>query len=112
LKNNSEHIIEHHINKLDWTMPPHNLYEPIQYIMSQGGKRIRPQLCLLSAGLFGGDEQKAIYPAVAFELLHNFTLLHDDIMDNAPLRRGKETVYKKWNANIAILSGDALFAIV
>jgi geranylgeranyl diphosphate synthase type II len=78
--------------------------------MSQGGKRIRPQLCLMSADLFNGDKQQAVYPAVAFELLHNFTLLHDDIMDNAPLRRGKETVYKKWNANIAILSGDALFA--
>jgi len=78
--------------------------------MSQGGKRIRPQLCMLSAKLFGGDEQQAIYPAIAFELLHNFTLLHDDIMDKAPLRRGKPTVYKKWNANIAILSGDALFA--
>jgi len=91
-------------------MSPRNLYEPIEYILSQGGKRIRPQLCLLSADLFGGDEQQAVYPAIAFELLHNFTLLHDDIMDNAPLRRGKPTVYKKWNANIAILSGDALFA--
>jgi geranylgeranyl diphosphate synthase type II len=78
--------------------------------MSQGGKRIRPALCLLAAELFGGDRKQAIFPAIAFELLHNFTLLHDDIMDNAPLRRGKETVYKKWNANIAILSGDTLFA--
>jgi geranylgeranyl diphosphate synthase type II len=60
--------------------------------------------------MFGGEEKQAIYPAVSFELLHNFTLLHDDIMDNAPLRRGKETVYKKWNANIAILSGDVLYA--
>ena len=102
--------IEHYISELDWTMPPRNLYEPIEYIMSQGGKRIRPQLCLLSADLFGGDVKQAIFPAIAFELLHNFTLLHDDIMDNAPLRRGKETVYKKWNANIAILSGDTLFA--
>ena len=102
--------IEHYISELDWSMPPRNLYEPIKYILSQGGKRIRPQLCLLSADLFGGDKKQAIFPAIAFELLHNFTLLHDDIMDNAPLRRGKETVYKKWNANIAILSGDALFA--
>ena len=106
----NEYIIETHIKELDWSMPPVNLYEPLQYIMSQGGKRIRPQLCLLSADLFEGDKKQAIYPAIAFELLHNFTLLHDDIMDNAPLRRGKETVYKKWNTNIAILSGDALFA--
>jgi len=102
--------IEHYISELDWTMPPRNLYEPIQYIMLQGGKRIRPALCLLAADLFGGNGEQAIYPAIAFELLHNFTLLHDDIMDNASLRRGKETVYKKWNANIAILSGDTLFA--
>ncbi len=106
----NEYIIERHINGLDWSMDPRNLYEPIHYIMSQGGKRIRPQLCLLSADLFGGNKEQAVYPAVAFELLHNFTLLHDDIMDNASMRRGKETVYKKWNANIAILSGDALFA--
>jgi geranylgeranyl diphosphate synthase type II len=102
--------IEQYISELDWTMQPRNLYEPIHYIMSQGGKRVRPHLCLLSADLFGGDTKQAIYPAIAFELLHNFTLLHDDIMDNALLRRGKETVYKKWNANIAILSGDTLFA--
>ena len=107
---NKEQIIEHHIGKLDWSMSPRNLYEPIHYIISQGGKRIRPQLCLLSADLFLGDKNQAIYPAIAFELLHNFTLIHDDIMDNANLRRGKETVYKKWNTNIAILSGDALFA--
>jgi len=76
--------------------------------MSQGGKRIRPQLVLLAAELFGAKVEDAFYPATAFEMLHNFTLIHDDIMDNAPIRRGKETIYKKWNSNIAILSGDVL----
>lgn len=76
--------------------------------MQQGGKRVRPKLVELSTEIFGGDVHKAIYPAASFEMLHNFTLIHDDIMDLAPLRRGKETVYKKWNNNIAILSGDAL----
>ncbi|MDR0368307.1 MAG: polyprenyl synthetase family protein [Bacteroidales bacterium] len=105
-----EEIINQHIDSLHWSQEPHHLYEPVGYILSQGGKRIRPQLCLLSAELFGGDLQQAIYPAIAFEMLHNFTLIHDDIMDKADLRRGKETVYKKWNTNIAILSGDTLFA--
>jgi geranylgeranyl diphosphate synthase type II len=109
MKDNQD-IIEQYIRELKWDRAPHNLYDPIYYILNQGGKRIRPQLCLLSTNLFGGDNKQAIYPAVAFELLHNFTLIHDDIMDNASLRRGKETVYKKWNTNIAILSGDTLFA--
>jgi geranylgeranyl diphosphate synthase type II len=87
---------------------PRNLYAPVNYIMSQEGKRIRPQLVLLAAELFGAAAEDAFYPATAFEMLHNFTLIHDDIMDNAPIRRGKETVYKKWNSNIAILSGDVL----
>ena len=106
----NQYIVSQHVDSLNWSAEPHHLYEPIGYILSQGGKRIRPQLCLLSVGLFGGDSQQAIYPAIAFEMLHNFTLIHDDIMDNADLRRGKETVYKKWNTNIAILSGDVLFA--
>ena len=84
------------------------LYQPIQYILMQSGKRLRPRLVLLAAELFNGDKEKALPVAAAFEMLHNFTLIHDDIMDNAPIRRGKETVYKKWNSNIAILSGDAL----
>ena len=106
----NQNIITKHIETVDWSAEPRHLYEPIQYILSQGGKRIRPQLCLLSTGLFKGDKQQAIYPAIALEMLHNFTLIHDDIMDKADLRRGKETVYKKWNTNIAILSGDTLFA--
>lgn len=87
---------------------PNNLYEPISYILSQPGKRLRPQLVHLVVDMFGGDAQQAQHVAMSFEMLHNFTLIHDDIMDEAPLRRGKETIYKKWNSNIAILSGDAL----
>lgn len=87
---------------------PANLYDPISYILLQPGKRLRPQLVHMAAALFDGDPEQAQYVAMAFEMLHNFTLIHDDIMDEAPIRRGKETVYKKWNSNIAILSGDAL----
>ena len=90
---------------------PTELYEPISYTILQSGKRLRPILCLLANEMFGGDEKEALWPAVALETFHNFTLIHDDIMDQAPLRRGKATVYQKWNANIAILSGDAMFAI-
>jgi len=103
-------LINNFIEKINWNTKPHNLYEPIAYILSQGGKRIRPHLCLLSAELFGTQAEKALIPAVSFEMLHNFTLIHDDIMDKADLRRGKPTVYKKWNTDIAILSGDALYA--
>jgi geranylgeranyl diphosphate synthase type II len=103
-------VIEQRLNRLTWQKEPANLYEPIAYMLSQKGKRIRPHLCLLSAALFGGKQEDAIYPAIAFEMLHNFTLIHDDIMDHAALRRGKETIYQKWNTSIAILSGDTLFA--
>ena len=89
---------------------PKELYEPISYTLLQSGKRLRPVLCLLANEMFGGDEQEALWPALALETFHNFTLIHDDIMDKAPLRRGKETVYQKWNADIAILSGDAMLA--
>jgi len=87
---------------------PANLYNPIHYILSQDGKRIRPKLVGLGAELFGINPEEVRHVAAAFEMLHNFTLIHDDIMDQAPLRRGLPTVYKKWNSNIAILSGDAL----
>lgn len=90
---------------------PIELYEPISYTFSLGGKRIRPILLLLACDMFGGNTEKAINPAIAVEIFHNFTLLHDDIMDNAPLRRGRETVYQKWNTNVAILSGDTMFAL-
>ncbi len=87
---------------------PANLYDPISYILLQSGKRLRPKLVHYTVEMFDGDPEQAQIVAMAFEMLHNFTLIHDDIMDVAPLRRGKETVYKKWNSNIAILSGDAL----
>ncbi|MDD3637841.1 MAG: polyprenyl synthetase family protein [Bacteroidales bacterium] len=90
---------------------PPALYAPIAYIMEQGGKRLRPLLTLMACDLFEGNIPDALYPALAVEMFHNFTLVHDDIMDKAPLRRGKETVYKKWNADIAILSGDTMFAM-
>jgi geranylgeranyl diphosphate synthase, type II len=87
---------------------PVELYEPIEYIMSLGGKRLRPCLLLMACDMFGGDVTHAVQPALAIEVFHNFTLMHDDIMDKAPLRRGKQTVHEKWNANIAILAGDVM----
>lgn len=87
---------------------PAELYNPIHYIMSLGGKRLRPLLTVLSANLFIDDWQKSLKPAIAVEVFHNFTLMHDDIMDCAPLRRGKPTVHEKWNVNTAILSGDVM----
>lgn len=90
---------------------PYSLYDPVNYIMSGGGKRIRPILVLLACEAFGGTKEKAINAALAVEILHNFTLVHDDIMDNAPTRRGKETVHKKWDVNAAILVGDELIGL-
>ena len=89
---------------------PNNLYEPIEYAMHQEGKRIRPLLSLMASDLFSGDIEKAKPAAIAIEVLHNFTLLHDDIMDKSPLRRGMPTVYNKYDTNTAILSGDTMFA--
>jgi len=90
---------------------PEELYQPIDYAINQNGKRLRPLLLLMTCDLFGGSVEDAINPAIAVELFHNFTLIHDDIMDKAAIRRGKETVYQKWNENIAILSGDTMFAL-
>lgn len=90
---------------------PVGLYEPISYTLDQGGKRIRPLFVLLANQMFGGIAEDALPAATAIEIFHNFTLLHDDIIDKAPLRRGLETVYQKWNVNVAILSGDTMFAI-
>ena len=90
------------------TKEPHNLYEPITYILRLGGKRLRPVLTLMSAGIFGTDHKKALDAALAVEMFHNFSLVHDDIMDDAPLRRGKATVHEKWDVNTGILSGDAM----
>ncbi len=87
---------------------PQELYEPITYILSLGGKRIRPLLSLLAYGLYKNDPESILSQSAAIEVFHNFTLMHDDIMDDAPLRRGKATVHEKWNPNIAILSGDVM----
>ena len=90
---------------------PAGLYEPIDYAMAAGGKRVRPVLALMACNLFGDDIEKAVMPAVALEIFHNFTLLHDDLMDNACLRRNRSTVHKQWNMNTAILSGDAMLIL-
>ena len=90
------------------TKEPVNLYEPITYILSLGGKRLRPVLVLMATEIFGTDYGKALDAALAIEVFHNFSLVHDDIMDDAPLRRGKETVHKKWDISTGILSGDAM----
>ena len=99
------------ITRCDFGGHPAELYEPIAYTILQKGKRLRPMLCLLANDLFGGKTEDALWPALALETFHNFTLIHDDIMDQAPMRRGQATVYQKWNANVAILSGDAMLAM-
>lgn len=93
------------------TKEPRNLYEPIHYILKLGGKRMRPVLTLMSAEVFDADYKVALPAALAVEVFHNFSLVHDDIMDDAPLRRGNETVHEKWNTNTAILSGDAMLIL-
>lgn len=89
---------------------PKELYAPIDYALSGGGKRLRPVLTIMICDFYGKNYMDAIDPAIAIEIFHNFTLVHDDIMDNAPIRRGRPTVFKKWDANVAILSGDTMFA--
>ena len=90
---------------------PKNLYEPIDYILHLGGKRVRPILTLMAADIFSDEYEKALPAAFAIEMFHNFTLVHDDIMDDAPLRRGKETVHEKWDLNTGVLSGDAMLIL-
>ncbi len=90
---------------------PKNLYEPIHYILQIGGKRLRPILTLMTCNLFEGNTKEAYDAALAIELFHNFTLIHDDIMDSAPIRRGKVTVHEKWDINTGILSGDAMMIL-
>lgn len=104
-----QNIINKAIADTKYTEKPVELYEPISYLMELGGKRMRPVLVLVSTELFGGDVYKALDAAIGIELFHNFTLMHDDIMDKAPLRRGKLTVHVKWSENVAILSGDVMF---
>lgn len=106
-----QEIISRSIDEYVVEIPSGNLYDPVRYIFRLGGKRMRPALMLGACDLFGGDIREAIPPAIGVEVFHNFTLMHDDIMDEAPLRRGKETVHHKWNTNNAILSGDVMFVM-
>lgn len=100
-----------YLESKQWIHEPKNLYEPIDYILKLGGKRIRPVLTLMAADIFSSDFKKALPAALAVEVFHNFTLIHDDIMDAAPLRRGKATVHEKWDTNTGILSGDAMLIL-
>lgn len=100
--------INHEIAKLNWEREPKGLYAPIAYTMAAGGKRVRPQLAMIACDIFGGNEQEVAPAAMALEVFHNFTLLHDDVMDKAEVRRGRPTVHIQWNENTAILSGDQM----
>jgi geranylgeranyl diphosphate synthase type II len=104
-------LISRHFDSIKYQKEPNNLYEPIRYILSLGGKRLRPVLTLMATEVFDVDCQKALAAATAVEVFHNFSLIHDDIMDDAPLRRGNETVHEKWNINTGILSGDAMLIL-
>ena len=101
-------LISDKLGEIEYPENPVALYQPIDYILALGGKRMRPILVLMAHQLFDKNIEKAISPALAIEVFHNFTLLHDDIMDKAPLRRGQKTVHEKWNTNVAILSGDTM----
>lgn len=100
--------IQNAIAQLDWKREPFGLYEPIEYILNLGGKRLRPMLAVLASQIFNGDKQDVLPAALALEVFHNFTLLHDDVMDKAEVRRGYPTVHTKWDENTAILSGDQM----
>ena len=103
--------VNHFLESLPYNRQPKTLYDPIRYVLSMGGKRIRPVLMLLAYQLYKDDPESILMQAAALETYHNYTLLHDDLMDNADLRRGHETVHKKWNANQAILSGDSMLVL-
>ena len=104
-------IVSHYIDTLPYDRKPQSLYEPIKYVLSAGGKRIRPSFVLMAYNLFKDDVETALPAAAALETYHNYTLLHDDLMDNADMRRGRPTVHKKWDANTAILSGDTMLSL-
>jgi geranylgeranyl diphosphate synthase type II len=106
-----QEIITTHFKTLQNTKEPKNLYDPINYILSLGGKRMRPVLTLMTTEIFNEDYKKALNAATAVEVFHNFSLIHDDIMDDAPLRRGNQTVHEKWDINTGILSGDAMLIL-
>lgn len=103
-----QHGFVTYLQKYTVIKEPKNLYEPIQYILKLGGKRLRPVLTLMTTEVFNTDYKKALNAALSIEVFHNFSLVHDDIMDDAPLRRGQETVHEKWDINRGILSGDAM----
>ncbi len=103
--------INNHISEIQFTRTPKGLYEPIEYILSLGGKRIRPVLMLMAYNLYREDVASVYDPAIAIEVYHNHTLLHDDLMDRSDMRRGKPTVHKVWNDNTAVLSGDAMLIL-
>ena len=100
--------INNEILKLDWKREPYGLYEPIEYTLAAGGKRVRPQLAMIASRMFDGKDEAVLPAALALEVFHNFTLLHDDVMDKADMRRGRPTVHVKWNENTATLSGDQM----
>lgn len=104
-------VVNEAIQSLPFNRQPTSLYEPVKYVLSIGGKRMRPVLMLLAYNLFKDNPQSILNQACALETYHNYTLLHDDLMDNADLRRGHETVHKRWNANTAILSGDSMLVL-
>ncbi len=99
------------IDNIDLSKTPEELYLPVDYCLNNGGKRIRPLMALLACDMYDGDIDQVLGPALGMEIFHNFTLMHDDIMDQAPMRRGVMAVHKKWNSNTAILSGDVMFAL-
>ncbi len=109
--NKYNQVLQEYIDSAVAQKEPRQLYDPIKYILSLGGKRLRPLLTLMVCDFFGTDFEKSIHAALAVELFHNFSLIHDDIMDNAPLRRGQKTVHEKWDVNTAILSGDAMLIL-
>ena len=104
-------LFERHIAQMPTPEEPQRLYAPIKYGLEVGGKRIRPTLLMLAYNLYADDIERALMPAMAVEIFHNFTLLHDDIMDNADVRRGRPSVHAKWGENVAILSGDAMLIL-
>ena len=104
-------IVNDYLEQLPYERKPQSLYDPIRYVLSIGGKRIRPVLMLMAYNLFKDQPEKILMPACGLETYHNYTLLHDDLMDNADLRRGHETVHKRWGANTAILSGDSMLVL-
>ena len=104
-------LVNQYLDQLPYERQPRSLYEPIQYVLSLGGKRIRPVLMLLAYNLFRDDPESILPTACGLETYHNYTLLHDDLMDNADLRRGHETVHRRWDANTAILSGDSMLVL-